>query len=322
VLASRAAVNHERTLVTGAAGFVGSHLVPALRVAGRQVVGVHLPGLPPGPAEIEWRACDLRDRQAVAHLVDDVRPREVVHLAALAAPAEVERAPLEALRANYLALDGLLGALASARSSARLLFVSTGEVYGPSAIDAPGHRESDPLRPLNLYAATKAAGEARVRLAVEREQLDARIARPFNHTGPGRPSLYAESSFAEQIARIERGEQEPVLRVGNLDPVRDYSDVRDVAAAYVVILARGEPGATYNVCSGTRRSMRSVLERLLARSTARPKVEIDPARLRPLPPDSLAFVGDASRLRALGWAPTHSVDAALDGLLDAYRGAA
>jgi len=113
-----------------------------------------------------------------------------------------------------------------------------------------------------------------------------------------------------------------VLRVGNLEPVRDFSDVRDVAAAYVVLLSRGETGATYNVCSGVSRSMRSVLERLLARSTARPRVEVDPARFRPLPPDSLAFVGNASRLRALGWTPTHSVDAALDALLDAHRDAA
>jgi len=322
VLASRAALNHERTLVTGAAGFVGAHLIPALAAAGREVIGVHLPALPPGAAEIAWRACDLRDRRAVRALVDEVRPQAIVHLAALAAPSEVERAPLEALRANLLALDALLQALAGADVRARFLFISTGEVYGPIGAAAPASRESDPLRPMNLYAATKAAGELRVQLSVEREGLDAVIARPFNHTGPGRPSLYAESSFAEQIARIERGAQEAVLRVGNLDPVRDFSDVRDVVAAYTVLLARGESGQTYNVCSGERRSMRSVLERLLSRSTARPRVEVDPARYRALPPESLAFAGDASRMRALGWAPSHSVEAAFDALLDAYRAAA
>jgi GDP-4-dehydro-6-deoxy-D-mannose reductase len=320
VLASRP-VNRVRTLLTGAAGFVGGHLIPALRAAGREVVGVHLPALPPGAApDVAWRACDLRDRAALAALVAEVRPREIVHLAALAAPAEAERAPLEALRANYLALDSLLAALAGMQ--ARLLFVSTGEVYGPSRADAPARVETDPLRPMNLYAATKAAGEVRVRLAAAREGLDAVIARPFNHTGPGRPALYAESSFAEQLARIERGAQEPVLRVGNLAPVRDYSDVRDVAAAYVVLLERGASGGTYNVCSGVRRSMRSVLEHLIARSTARPRVEVDPARFRELPPDTVAFAGDASRLRALGWAPQRSADDAFDALLDAYRAAA
>jgi len=320
VLASRP-VNRVRTLVTGAAGFVGGHLIPALRAAGREVVGVHLPGLPPGAAgDVDWRACDLRDRGALARLVAEVRPVEVIHLAALAAPAEAERAPLEALRANYLALDSLLAALAAA--PARLLFVSTGEVYGPARADAPARVESDALRPMNLYAATKAAGEVRVGWAVEDAGLDAVIARPFNHTGPGRPALYAESSFAEQLARIERGAQEPVLRVGNLAPVRDYSDVRDVAAAYVLLLERGARGDTYNVCSGVRRSMRSVLERLIARSSARPRVEVDPARFRELPPDGVAFAGDASRLRALGWAPQRSADDAFDALLDAYRAAA
>jgi len=316
VLASRP-VNHARTLVTGAAGFVGGHLVPALLASGREVVGVHLPGLPPGPAPIAWRACDLADPSATRALIEEAAPDEIVHLAALAAPSQVERAPLDALRANYLALDSLLAALVSRR--VRLLLVSTGEVYGPSRADAPARRESDPLRPWNLYAATKAAGELRVALAVARAGLDAVVARPFNHTGPGRPALYAESAFAEQLARIERGAQEPVLRVGNLAPVRDYSDVRDVVRGYLVLLERGVRGQTYNVCSGVRRSMQSVVDHLLARSRVRPRVEVDPERFRALPPDELAFAGDAGRLRALGWTPSHSVEDAFDALLEAYR---
>lgn len=315
-------MNHERTLVTGAAGFVGAHLIPALARAGREVIGVHLPELPRGAADVEWRACDLRDASAVRALIDSVRPRALVHLAALAAPAEVERAPLEALRANLIALDALVAAVTRVATHPRFLFVSTGEVYGPSAVTARPRLETDPLRPMNLYAATKAAGEVRVSLSAERDGLDAVIARPFNHTGPGRPSLYAESSFAEQIAKIERGQQEPVLRVGNLEPVRDFSDVRDVVEAYVTLLERGERGGTYNVCSGDARSIRSVLDRLLSRSTARPRVEVDPERFRAMPADALAFTGDATRLRALGWAPSHSVDATLDSLLDAWRDAA
>ncbi|HXZ85998.1 MAG TPA: NAD-dependent epimerase/dehydratase family protein, partial [Myxococcota bacterium] len=269
-----------RTLVTGAAGFVGSHLTPALRAAGREVVGVHLPGLSPGRDAIAWRACDLRERAAVAALVAEVRPDAVVHLAALASPAEAERAPLEALRANYLALDALLCALAG--TGARLLFASTGDVYGPSAAAAPPRRESDPPYPPNLYAATKAAGETAVRLAVERG-LDACIARPFNHTGPGRPPLYAEASFAHQLVQIERGRQEPLLRVGNLAPIRDFSDVRDVVSAYLVLLERGARGETYNVCSGRGRSIRELLDHLLARSSARPELRVDPERFRELP---------------------------------------
>jgi len=311
-------VEHGRTLVTGAAGFVGSALCPALRAAGHEVVGVHLPGLPQGRDPIAWRACDLRDRAAVKALVAETRPRAVVHLAALAAPTEVERAPLEALRSNVLALDALLEPLAG--TAARLLFVSSGDVYGGSAADAPPRRESDPPCPPNVYAATKAAGEVAVRLAVERG-LDACVARPFNHTGPGRPPLYVEASFAQQLVQIERGRREPVLRVGNLDAIRDFSDVRDVVAAYLVLLERGARGETYNVCSGRGLSIRALLAHLIARSTARPEVRVDPERFRALPAGRVALVGDPARIRALGWRPSHSAEEALDALLAAERAA-
>jgi GDP-4-dehydro-6-deoxy-D-mannose reductase len=293
--------------------------VPALQASGREVVGAHLPGLPRGPAAIDWRACDLRDRDALAALVADVRPAEVLHLAALAAPSEAARDPLGALRSNYLALDHLLAALAASAPAARLLFASTGEVYGFSHSGAAAWRESDALAPASLYAATKVAGERRLGLELERGALDALIVRPFNHTGPGRPPVYAESAFAQQLARIERGLQEPVLRVGNLEAERDFSDVRDVAAAYMALLERGERGGVYNVASGRSRTIRSVLDALLQRSSARARVEIDPERWRPLPAHGSSLAGDASRLRALGWAPRYAFEDSLGELLDAWR---
>jgi len=295
--------------------------VPALRASGRAVVGVHLPELGPGPAAIEWRACDLRERAAVEALVAETRPTEVVHLAALAAPSEAARDPLGALRANYLALDHLLAALERHAPRARLLFASTGEIYGYATSGAQAWREGDPPAPASLYAATKVAGERRVWLALERGALDAVIARPFNHTGPGRPPVYAEAAFAQQLARIERGAQEPVLRVGNLAAQRDFSDVRDVADAYVLLLERGERGAAYNVASGRSRTIQSVLDALVARSAVRPRVEVDPERWRPLPEHAVSLAGDASRLRALGWAPRHTLDDSLAALLDSYRAA-
>ncbi len=313
---------HARTLVTGAAGFVGSWLVPALRASGRVPIGVHLPGLPRGEADIAWHPCDLRDRAQVHALIEASRPDEVVHLAALASPSQAARDPLEALRSNYLALDHLLNALTVAAPRARLLFVSTGEVYGFSASGAKPWRESDRLWPHTIYAATKAAGEQLVERAVARDALDVVIARPFNHTGPGRPVIYAEASFAEQLARIERGAQEPVLRVGNLQAERDFSDVRDVVAAHLVLLERGERGHAYNVCSGRATAIGALLDVLVSHARVQPRVEVDPERWRPLPEGASALVGDARALRALGWQPRYSLDETLGSLLDHFRASA
>jgi GDP-4-dehydro-6-deoxy-D-mannose reductase len=307
------------TLVTGAAGFVGAWLLPRLRASGRRPVGLRRPGEPGEAAGAEWIEADLRDPVAADAAVRRVRPAEVVHLAALASPAEAARAPLDALRTNYLGTDHLLAALLRHAPRARLLHVSSGEVYGLQPRGAAPHTESSPLRPHSAYGATRAAAEQRVALAVEREGLDALVARPFNHTGPGRPDLYAESSFAHQLARIERGAGEPTLRVGNLESARDFSDVRDVCDAYALLLERGERGRAYNVASGRPRTLASVLERLLACSSARPRVQVDPALHRPFEPDQAQLAGDSGALRALGWQPRRDVDATLAELLQYWR---
>lgn len=307
-----------RTLITGADGFAGSYLVPALEAAGGDVRSVRHPAAAPRAWGRSWTTCDLRDRARVAALVRESAPARIVHLAALAFPPAAARAPLEALRVNYLAVDHLLAAIAEHAPDARLLYVGSGEVYGARPAGSPPLDESAPLHPRTGYAATKAAAEARVRLAVA-SGLDAVCARPFNHSGPRRPSDYAESAFARQVARCERGAQEPVIRVGNLEPVRDFSDVRDVVAAYALLLERGERGAVYNVCSGRGWRIGAVLEHLLALSERDLRIERDPERYRESAPERLALVGDAGRLRALGWEPAHPFEETLSDLLEDWR---
>jgi GDP-4-dehydro-6-deoxy-D-mannose reductase len=144
------------------------------------------------------------------------------------------------------------------------------------------------------------------------------LTRTFHHTGPGRGEAFAESSFARQIAEIERGLRPPVIEVGNLDALRDFTDVRDVVRAYLLLLEKGEPGRAYNVCSGHGRRIREILDLLLAGSSAKVEVRVDQDRLRPS--DVPAQVGDPSRLRAAtGWEPRIPLEQTLIDLLSDWR---
>jgi len=316
--------NGAPVVVTGAEGFVGSWLVPELAAAYVPVIAVHKPGTPLPSAEAasahaEPVEADLRRRGALLEVLRDTQPRAVVHLAAVAVPREAARDPDEALAVNYTAVDHLVAAILEASPHTRLLYVSSGEVYGRQSRDDPPAAETAELRPPNPYAATKAAAEQRVALAVERERLDAVRVRPFNHSGPGRPPVYAESDFARQVALLERGGGEPVVRVGNLEAIRDFSDVRDVVRAYRLLLERGERGGVYNVCSGQPRSIRSVLDYLVSRARRELRVEVDAARFEALPEGAVGLVGDPTRIRALGWEPAHPFESTLDDLLDDWR---
>jgi len=309
------------TLVTGAGGFVGSWLVPALAAAGHEVTGVRKPDFPCAPLDIPWFDTELSDEGAVDSLLRQTRPAYVVHLAGIAQPPLAAREPLEALRSNVIAVSHLLNAIASHAPDTRVLLISSGAVYGTGAADAPPFSETDDLAPQDIYAATKVAAEALAVEIAERRGVQLIRARPFNHSGPQRPNDYAESSFAEQIARIERGLQKPELRVGNLEGVRDFSDVRDVVEAYLLLLARGEAGSVYNVGSGRGRSVRQVLDLLLELSDAEPDVQVDPERFRASDPQRLASVGDTRRLQELGWTPKIPLERTLGELLDYWRSA-
>jgi GDP-4-dehydro-6-deoxy-D-mannose reductase len=196
--------------------------------------------------------------------------------------------------------------------------VGSAEEYGPVRGEDLPLRETTPLRPASPYAVSKVAQSALAVLYGPAGGMRVVTTRTFHHTGPGRGEAFAESSFARQIAEIEAGRRAPVIRVGNLDAVRDFSDVRDVVRAYWLLLEKGAPGAVYNVCSGHGRSIRELLDILLACSSARVDVQIDPERLRPS--DTPAQVGDPSRLlTATGWTPRIPIEQTLRDLLDDWR---
>ncbi len=280
-----------RILVTGAAGFVGQHLLPALRAAFPDAA-LHTP------------AFDVTDAAAGNAAIDAVRPDAVVHLAAIAAIPEARQDPVRAWRVNLLGTLNVARAILAQAPACTLLFASSADIYGASfRAGTPLNEEALPA-PLNTYAATKAAADLALG-AMAAEGLRVIRVRPFNHTGPGQAPGFVVPAFAEQVARIAAGLQAPVLRVGALDPMRDFLDVRDVCAAYALCLAHSDalaPGTVLNVASGQPRRVGDILAALIAAAGVRAEVLTDPGRLRPT--DIPVATGDAALARRLlGWAP-------------------
>jgi GDP-4-dehydro-6-deoxy-D-mannose reductase len=301
-----------RVLVTGAAGFAGCHLVRSLLADGCEVFGTLQAGHAP-PAALHaarWLPMELTSSGSIAAAMGEARPERVFHLAAQASVADSFADPAATWEVNAMGTVRLVAALPE---QARLLFISSAEVYGAVPDDEQPIPESRPLRPTNPYAASKAAAEMAVVEAAARG-VPAVIARSFSHTGPGQDGRFALSAFAHQLAMIRAGQAEPVLRVGNLQARRDYLDVRDVARAYRALIERGEPGRAYNVGAGTAHSMAELVEMLVELSGTGARLETDPARLRPV--DVPLLCGDASAVRGLGWTPEIPLRRTLADLLE------
>ena len=290
-------------LVTGAAGFAGSHLVERLRQGTQPVVG--------------WTRTDVdfRDRDAVRARIRELAPAAVYHCAGAPHVAESWRDSARPLRDNVLATHHLLDAVRRAGAACRVLIPGSAYVYRPSSSPIA---EADPVAPASPYALSKLAQEQLGIRAIAEDGVEVIVTRSFNHTGPRQQPTFAAPAFARQLARIEAGLDEPVIRVGNLDARRDLTDVRDVVRAYELLMARGRPGEPYNVCSGTARSMREVLDALRSRAHVPVRVEVDASRLRPN--DAPLLVGNPSRLREeTGWSPGIDFDRMLDDLLGFWR---
>ncbi|HZI80591.1 MAG TPA: GDP-mannose 4,6-dehydratase [Vicinamibacterales bacterium] len=302
-------------LITGAAGFAGSHLADLLAATPRLVCWSReapAPGLVPSA---HWQQIDLLDRDHVRAAVRTLRPAQIYHLAGVPHVGGSWEATSPTLAGNVLATHYLFDALRRAGVRARVLVTASATVYAPS--DRP-IAEDGAIAPGSPYALSKLAQEMRSLRATVEDGLDVVVVRAFNHTGPRQTPAFAAPSFARQIAAIERGEQGPVIKAGNLTPRRDLSDVRDVVRAYVALMQRGAGGAIYNVASGVGRPIGDILHALVARARVKVTVETDPALLRPN--DTAALVGDCSRLqRDTGWTPRIPFEQMLDDLLEYWR---
>lgn len=305
-------------LVTGAAGFVGSHLIDLLDGGPSPLVGWYRPDakpIAPRPT-VAWVAMELLDRDAVSRALADIRPSAVYHLAGAAHVAESWHHTLETYQGNVLATHHLFEGLRTANLTPRVFVSGSAMIYRPQNRPI---REDDGLGPASPYATSKLAQEMLARRAWETDGLPTLIARSFNHVGPRQDPSFVAPGIARQIALIEAGRQAPVLAMGNLEPKRDLTDVRDTVRAYVAMMESAKPGQPYNVCSGRGLSIGALVETFVARARTRVALAQDPARFRPN--DVPLLVGDHQRLTAdTGWQPQIPFEQTVDDLLAYWRG--
>jgi GDP-4-dehydro-6-deoxy-D-mannose reductase len=313
-----------RILITGITGFVGVHLARHLLVTkAGEVFGLARDRGWTGAADdvalrLSVEAVNLLDTHAVCAVLNDAQPQQIYHLAGYADAGGSFADPHGAWEGNLAATQSLYEAILDWGGKPRVLFVSSGAIYGEPERANEIIVEATELRPSSPYAASKAAADLLSYQFGRTHGLDIIRVRPFNHIGPGQSARYAVANFARQIVAIEQGTQPAVLRVGNLEPCRDLTDVRDVVRGYGLLMGKGKPGEAYNLASGTTRPMRVYLDLLLRHSNTKVAVEADPTLLRSADP-TIPLI-DVSKLKAAtGWRPEIPLEQTLRDVLEDWR---
>lgn len=307
-----------RAFVTGLTGFVGPHLARMLAGKGCEVVGLGFRNENPGPAQsfpkgVSVINADVRDYAGLRQILEDTRPDQVYHLAAISNVVTSFKAPRLTYDVNVGGTLNLFEALRELDIRPRIVHVSTAHVYRSIQTEA-GLDESSPVHLLTPYATSKFMCEALATQYVEAFGFQTMTVRPFNHVGPGQPTGFVCSDFARQIAAIKLGQAEAVLHVGNLAPVRDFTDVRDTVEAYWTVATQGVPGEIYNVSSQNPISMQEVVGKLCKLAEVQVHIEVDPEKFRPI--ETLRLFGNSNKIRALGWKPHIEFEQTLKDVLD------
>ncbi|HBT77343.1 MAG TPA: GDP-mannose 4,6-dehydratase [Planctomycetaceae bacterium] len=323
----------ERYLITGAAGFVGRHFLEYLATVERDAVvlglDLHLPekrAFAPGVDALDLRfvAVDLIDSESVFRMIEDFRPTRVLHLASLSSVAYSWRHPSACLLNNTNIFLNVIESIRKLDIPCRILSVGSSEEYGDIPSEEMPLRENRPLDPISPYAVARVSQEMLSRVYVVGYGLDVVLTRSFNHVGPHQSSRFVVASFVEQIidrklrSALDDVGVPAVLRTGNLEIVRDFSDVRDVVRAYHALFQDGRKGEVYNVCSGIGRSLRTVVDIIAAFLDIAIRIEIDPALIRPA--DNAVVIGCNEKIRDhTGWIPEIPLEKTLADMVLAAR---
>lgn len=307
-----------KALITGINGFVGTHLNNYLNEKGVEVFGTLKPGKT-SVSDSHLKAVDILNFEGINNYIEEVEPDYIYHLAALVSPSESFKNPQETITNNIGGQVNILQALKELKLlQTKILIVSSAEVYGAIEKKFLPTNEDAPLRPRSPYAVTKIAQDFLGLQYFLSQKIKCIRVRPFNHIGPYQAPHFAVPSFAKQIAEIEKGKKEPVLRVGNLEARRDFTDVRDVVRAYGLLMEKGEIGEVYNIGFGKSHKIEDVLNHLLSLSDQKIIVEKDPSLVRPA--DIPELLCDYSKLnKATGWRPEITLATSLKDTLDYWR---
>ncbi|MCK4250385.1 GDP-mannose 4,6-dehydratase, partial [candidate division WOR-3 bacterium] len=262
--------------------------------------------------------CDIKDAFAMKTIITEIKPEQIFHLAAQSYVSFSWRAPQETLITNIIGELNLFEAVRQVKIDPLIHIAGSSEEYGMVVPEELPITEANALRPLSPYGVSKVTQDLLGYQYFKSYGLKIIRTRAFNHTGPRRGTVFATSNFAKQIVEIEKNKRDPVIYVGNLEAVRDFTDVRDAVRAYALTLERGDPGEVYNIASGKGIKIRDMLDMLVALSNADLKIEQDPTRLRPS--DVELLIGSSEKFqKKTGWKPEIPFDKTMKDLLDYWR---
>lgn len=312
-----------KALITGITGFVGSHLAEFLLSKGYEVYGIarwrsdtsHINHI---LSKLKIVEADLNDSHSFYSAINQIKPDQIYHLAAQSFVPTSWTAPADTIKTNVIGTINLFEAVRKAGINPRIQVACSSEEYGLVKPDEVPIKETNPLRPLSPYGVSKVAQDMLSFQYFHSYGLKIVVTRGFNHTGPRRGDVFVCSNFAKQIVDIEKGLTTPVIKVGNLDSIRDFTDVRDMVKGYNLALEKGTAGDRYNICSGKGYTIQEVLDMLLKMTDKKIKIEVDKERSRPS--DVQILVGDSSKFRKkTGWSPEIPFEKTLKDLLDYWR---
>jgi GDP-4-dehydro-6-deoxy-D-mannose reductase len=314
-----------RALITGITGFAGSHLAeyilaeqPGVEVFGTFRWRSRMDNVEHLDGRIRLVEADLRDYTSMHQALATSRPDVVFHLAAQSFVPSSWNAPSDTMVTNVTGQTNLFEAIRALKLDPVVQIACSSEQYGLVHPDETPIKETNPLRPLSPYAVSKVAQDYLGYQYFQSYGLKAVRTRGFNHTGPRRGQVFVTSNFCSQVAAIELGLQEPVIHVGNMEAIRDFTDVRDMVRAYWLAVTKAKPGEVYNIATGHGIHIREMLDLVLSFSRVEVKTEVDPARLRPS--DVEILIGDSSKFRAdTGWEPRIPFEQTVRDLLDYWR---